>query len=72
MKKIINLIIRLLISPLILALLIIAHIRGLIITFAKFMFYGGEWVTFNKKADKTLQEIYNKVVEETENDTNTM
>jgi hypothetical protein len=55
---------RILVSPIILALLIFSYALGCLKHFVKYIRYGGEWVTYTKGDPKTIGDIYELLKEQ--------
>lgn len=49
---------RLIVSPIVFALLILTYAMGCVKHFIKFIRYGGEFMTYDKDDDKRMNEIY--------------
>jgi hypothetical protein len=50
---------RIIASPFVLGVIIIAHIRFVLIRFKDFIWYGGEQITYNKAiSNKTIQDVF--------------
>jgi len=58
-----KLIIRLIVSPFILGLLIIAYTVGCLKRWIGFIKFGGEWINYEKGDPKTIQDIF-KILKE--------
>lgn len=54
-------ILRIIVSPLILAILIVSAIRWVVICFLLFISNGGEWVSFQKGDKATIRELLNEL-----------
>lgn len=52
---------RLIVSPIILAFLIVAFLYKAINLWCRFMWYGGEWITLDKDDKVTMSDIYNEL-----------
>ena len=57
---------RLIISPIILALLICTYAFGCFKHFIKYIRYGGEWVSYTKDDPKRLEDIYKLLKEQSQ------
>ena len=49
---------RLIASPFILGILIISYTYGMLNHFVKYIWWGGEWITYNKNDTKRMKEIF--------------
>lgn len=58
------LLLRLLVSPIIFALILVGHIYSAIRRFILFIRWGGEFITFREDERPTIEEIYKKLKEE--------
>jgi len=59
-----RIIIRILVSPIILALLIVTYVFYSILRWIAFLRYGGEWVNYEKGDHKTIEMIYKSLKSE--------
>ena len=53
-----KLIVRLVVSPIILALMLITYLMNTLRMFVYFIRYGGEWITYDNKDIVSIQTIY--------------
>lgn len=58
---IVNIILRLIVYPLLLAILIITYNAYALIHSILFLCYGGEWITYAEKDKITIQDIFNEL-----------
>ena len=61
--KIINIALRILAYPIVLALILFKYNAHAIINSICFLLYGGEWITYAKEDKVTMQDIYLKIKE---------
>lgn len=60
------LLLRLFVSPIIFALILVGHIYSAVKKFLLFMRWGGEFITFENNERPTIEKIYQKLKEESE------
>ena len=60
------LLLRLIVSPIIFALILVGHTYSAVKRFYLFMRWGGEFITFENNERPTIEKIYQKLKEETE------
>ena len=63
MKKVINVILRIIVFPLVLGIIWISYTYHAFKNAVCFLLYGGEWITYAKKDRETIQDIYLKLKE---------
>ena len=68
MKKIINLIFRLIALPFVFAVLLIAKVRDLFLSCTYFLWYGGEWITHIKDDRVWMANIYTELKAQRKNE----
>lgn len=61
-----RIVLRILVSPIILALLIFSYGLGCVKHFIKYIRYGGEWVTYTKGDPKRMEDIYKLLKEQSQ------
>ena len=62
MKNSKNIPIRIIVSPLVLLICLIASLRDAIRQFILFLRYGGEWINYSKKVNPdTIQDLVNEI-----------
>ena len=60
-----SLLLRLIVSPIIFALILVGHTYSAVKRFYLFMRWGGEFITFENNERPTIEAIYKKLKEET-------
>ena len=58
-----NILSRILVSPIILALLLVTYLYGCLKHFVKYIRYGGEWLTYDKTDRRSMDDIF-KILKE--------
>jgi hypothetical protein len=61
---------RIIVSPIILALLICSYVIGCAKHFVKYIRYGGEWITYTKDDPKRMDDIFKLLKEQNNEQTN--
>lgn len=56
-----KLLIRLIVSPIILALMLVTYLVNTIRMFVMFIRYGGEWITYDKEDIASIEKIYRQI-----------